>query len=57
MMSNFTWAGFWNGGTAYQTNTFVTYENVVYHQVEILIGILLCMVKVVHILKELHYQQ
>jgi len=30
MMSNFTWAGFWNGGTAYQTNTFVTYENVLY---------------------------
>jgi hypothetical protein len=29
-MSNFTWAGFWNGGTAYQTNTFVTYENVIY---------------------------
>jgi hypothetical protein len=29
-MSNFTWAGFWNGGTAYQTNTFVTYENVLY---------------------------
>lgn len=29
-MSNFTWAGFWDGGTAYQTNTFVTYENVVY---------------------------
>ena len=30
MMSNFTWAGFWDNGTAYQTNTFVTYENVVY---------------------------
>ena len=30
MMSNFTWAGFWNSGTTYQTNTFVTYENVVY---------------------------
>jgi hypothetical protein len=29
-MSNFTWAGFWDNGTAYQTNTFVTYENVVY---------------------------
>ena len=29
-MSNFTWAGFWDGGTAYQANTFVTYENVVY---------------------------
>ena len=30
MMSNFTWTGFWDNGTAYQTNTFVTYENVVY---------------------------
>ena len=30
MMSNFTWAGFWDNGTAYLTNTFVTYENVVY---------------------------
>jgi hypothetical protein len=30
MMSNFTWAGFWDNGTTYQTNTFVTYENVVY---------------------------
>ena len=30
MMSNFTWSGFWNSGTTYQTNTFVTYENVVY---------------------------
>jgi len=30
MMSNFTWAGFWDNGTAYQTNTFVTYENVLY---------------------------
>jgi hypothetical protein len=29
-MSNFTWAGFWDNGTAYQTNTFVTYENVLY---------------------------
>jgi len=29
-MSNFTWSGFWDGGTAYQVNTFVTYENVVY---------------------------
>ena len=29
-MSNFTWAGFWNSGTVYQVNTFVTYENVVY---------------------------
>lgn len=29
-MSNFTWAGFWDSGTAYQSNTFVTYENVVY---------------------------
>jgi hypothetical protein len=29
-MSNFTWAGFWDNGTSYQTNTFVTYENVVY---------------------------
>jgi hypothetical protein len=29
-MSNFTWTGFWDNGTAYQTNTFVTYENVVY---------------------------
>jgi hypothetical protein len=29
-MSNFTWAGFWDNGIAYQTNTFVTYENVVY---------------------------
>jgi hypothetical protein len=29
-MSNFTWAGFWDNGTAYQVNTFVTYENVVY---------------------------
>jgi hypothetical protein len=29
-MSNFTWAGFWDNGTTYQTNTFVTYENVVY---------------------------
>ena len=30
MMSNFTWAGFWNSGTTYQVNTFITYENVVY---------------------------
>ena len=30
MMSNFTWAGFWDNGTAYLTNTFVTYENVIY---------------------------
>jgi len=30
MMSNFAWEGFWDNGTAYQTNTFVTYENVVY---------------------------
>ena len=30
MMSNFTWAGFWNSGTTYQVNTFVTHENVVY---------------------------
>ena len=29
-MSNFTWAGFWDNGTAYLTNTFVTYENVLY---------------------------
>jgi len=29
-MSNFAWEGFWDNGTAYQTNTFVTYENVVY---------------------------
>jgi hypothetical protein len=29
-MSNFTWAGFWNSGTTYQVNTFVTHENVVY---------------------------
>ena len=30
MMSNFTWAGFWDNGTSYLVNTFVTYENVVY---------------------------
>ena len=30
MMSNFTWTGFWDNGTSYQVNTFVTYENVVY---------------------------
>ena len=29
-MANFTWSGFWDNGTTYQTNTFVTYENVVY---------------------------
>jgi outer membrane biosynthesis protein TonB len=29
-MSNFTWAGFWDNGTSYLVNTFVTYENVVY---------------------------
>jgi hypothetical protein len=29
-MSNFTWAGFWNSGTTYQVNTFITYENVLY---------------------------
>jgi hypothetical protein len=29
-MSNFTWAGFWDNGTSYLVNTFVTYENVLY---------------------------
>ena len=29
-MSNFTWAGFWDNGTSYLVNTFVTYENVIY---------------------------
>ena len=66
-MSNFTWAGFWDNGTAYQANTFVTYENVVYvclhqiyqvhHQVVILIGILLFMDRAQPISKEHRYQQ
>ena len=30
MMSNFTWDGFWNSGTTYPINTFITHENVIY---------------------------